>query len=150
MNRENQARPPMPMPGGRGGPNHRANVEKPKHMRRTLMRLVRYIGRSRYLLIALLALTLVIAVIELSGPMLQGSAIDAIEPVHYDAAVGKDAILFGYDAHDPRFADIDVGVRYVVHWQGGDYVGPACAMWCIGRAATMWGARAVPWGLSPC
>ncbi|MBR7181760.1 MAG: ABC transporter ATP-binding protein [Clostridia bacterium] len=55
--------------------------------------------------------------------MLQGSAIDAIEPVHYDAAIGKDAILFGYDAHDPSFADMEVGVRYVVHWQGGDYVG---------------------------
>ena len=75
-------RPPMPMGGPGGGHrnmNSRVNVEKPKNGRKTLMRLVRYIGRSRYLLIGLLVLTLLVAIIDLTGPLLQGKAIDAID-----------------------------------------------------------------------
>ena len=90
--------------GGGGGPmGNRMNAEKPKNTRRTLLRLTRYIGRSRYILIALLVITLLIAAIELTGPLLQGNAIDAIEPVYYNAAVDEDAVIRNYDPNDPVF-----------------------------------------------
>ena len=68
--------------GGPGGGNRnmsRVNVEKPKNGKTTLLRLMRYIGRSRYLLIGLLVLTLLVAVVDLTGPLLQGKAIDTID-----------------------------------------------------------------------
>jgi len=66
----------------RGGPmNGRLNVQKPKHMKATLGRLMGYIGRSRYVLLALVAIMLFITLIDLVGPLLQGNAIDAIEAV---------------------------------------------------------------------
>ena len=108
---------------------NRMNAEKPKNTRRTLVRLSKYIGRSRYILLTLLILTLLIAAIELTGPLLQGNAIDAIEPVYYNAAVGEDAVIHNYDANDPPVADgenearMDVKVRYVVHFMPSDYVG---------------------------
>ena len=53
--------PIVPLGPRRGGPmSARATAEKPKNTRRTLLRLTRYIGRSRYLLIALLVLTLLL------------------------------------------------------------------------------------------
>ena len=114
--------------GGGGGPmGNRMNGEKPKSTRRTLIRLTRYIGRSRYILITLLIFTLLIAAIELTGPLLQGNAIDAIEPVYYNAAVGEDAVIRNYDPKDPPVmsgeAKMDVKVRYVVHFMPSDYVG---------------------------
>ena len=119
---------PLPGPGG-GARNHmsRVNAEKPKHTKETLKRLVGYIGKSRYVLIALLALTLIIAVIDLTGPLLQGNAIDAIEAVHYDAATyvkgGENTPLVDYNAKDPRFADMEIKTEYRVHWRREAYVG---------------------------
>ena len=116
--------------GGGGGPmGNRMNAEKPRNTRRTLLRLSKYIGRSRYILLALLILTLLIAAIELTGPLLQGNAIDAIEPVYYNAAVGEDAVIRNYDPNDPPTMGtegeprMDVKVRYVVHFKPSDYVG---------------------------
>ena len=80
---------PMPGPGGGRNPMSRVNGEKPKHTRQTLLRLTRYIGRSRYVLIALLVITLLTSLIELTGPLLQGQAIDAIEPIHINAVDRK-------------------------------------------------------------
>ncbi len=124
MNNQGAKHPPMPMgrgPGHGGPMGNRMNAEKPKNRKETLLRLMRYIGRSRYILIALLILTLVIAATELSGPLLQGSAIDAIEPVRYHAQTGE--LLYNYNADDPAFAGIEVKTSYKVHFTAGNYVG---------------------------
>lgn len=118
----NERRLPMPGPGG-GGRNNmsRVNGEKPKHTKETLLRLTRYIGRSRYILIALLVLTFLIAAIELTGPLLQGNAIDSIEAIYKNADTGE--VLFNYDAEDPAFAGLPVKTEYKVHFHPGSYVG---------------------------
>ncbi|MBQ8345715.1 MAG: ABC transporter ATP-binding protein [Clostridia bacterium] len=71
---------PMGGPGGRGGgPNHaRVNAEKPKNWKQTLGKLLRYIGRSKLLVVSLIAIMVVVTVSDLLGPSLQGRAIDAI------------------------------------------------------------------------
>ena len=116
----NERRLPMPGPGGGGHRNNmsRVNGEKPKHTKETLLRLSKYIGRSRYVLIALLVLTFLIALIELTGPLLQGNAIDAIEAVHYDAAGN---LLYNYDADTMKA--LSAHTEYKVHFSASDYVG---------------------------
>ena len=65
-------------PGG-GGPRGRMLfVEKPKDMKGTLKRIFKYIGKNKALFFALLAMTLIVTVVGLIGPYLQGKAIDAI------------------------------------------------------------------------
>ncbi|MCH5184626.1 MAG: ABC transporter ATP-binding protein [Oscillospiraceae bacterium] len=53
-------------------------VEKPKNMRRTLKRLISYIGRSRSIFFVLMATMTAITACSLISPSLQGFAIDAI------------------------------------------------------------------------
>lgn len=116
----NERRLPMPGPGGGGHRNNmsRVNGEKPKHTKETLLRLSKYIGRSRYVLIALLVLTFLIALIELTGPLLQGNAIDAIEAVHYDA---EGDLLYNYDADTMKA--LSARTEYKVHFSASDYEG---------------------------
>ncbi len=75
--------PPMPQnpnnkqqPGGR----HAAliNAEKPKNARLTLAKLLRYIGKSRYLFFVLMAVMLVMTLLGLAAPYIQQIAIDCI------------------------------------------------------------------------
>ena len=118
----NEKRLPMPGPGGPGGGRNnmsRVNGEKPKHTKETLLRLSKYIGRSRYILIALLTITLCIALIELTGPLLQGNAIDSIEAVRYHAQTGE--LLYNYDAD--AMGDVPVRTVYKVHFYASDYIG---------------------------
>lgn len=69
-------------PGGRGGPmNARVNGEKPKAMLPTLARLFRYIGRSRFVVIAVVLLTVTVTILEIYGPKLQQQAIDTFSLV---------------------------------------------------------------------
>ncbi len=67
-------------PGGRGGGpmGARMNGEKPKQLKRTLGRLFRYIGKSKLMLLGVLAATLCVTVADLIGPALQGEAIKTI------------------------------------------------------------------------
>ncbi|MDD7700413.1 MAG: ABC transporter ATP-binding protein [Eubacteriales bacterium] len=106
-------------PGGPRGA--RAAVQKPRNARRSLLRLLRYIGRSRYLLLLLLLFTLLVSAVELSGPFLQGRAIDAIEPVTVRADTGE--VLFGQSLSGARAAGIDARVRLVVHFKSEPYLG---------------------------
>lgn len=116
-------RPPMPFGPGGGGRNNmsRVNGEKPKHTKETLLRLTKYIGRSRYILIALLVITFLIAAIELTGPLLQGNAIDSIEAVYKNAETGE--ILYNYDAENEAMAGIETVTEFKVHFYASDYVG---------------------------
>ncbi len=74
------ARPAPPRgPGGPGGPRSMAMArEKPKDVKGTVKRLVRYIGSSRYLFFSLLAIMVFVTLLSLAAPALQGYAIDAI------------------------------------------------------------------------
>ena len=56
----------------------RMNAEKPKHTKETVVRLLRYIGKSGVLLLALLVIMLAVTAAELLGPFFQAKAIDAI------------------------------------------------------------------------
>ncbi len=83
-----------PMQGGRGGGpmGGRMNVQKPKNTAKTIARLVKYIGKSRALIISLLAIMAVVTILEVIGPLMQSNAIDCFEVtpdekiiVHFDA-----------------------------------------------------------------
>ena len=80
----NEKKPPMPQielrPGrGPGGPmGARLHAEKPKNAKKTLFRLLSYIGRSRFLLLSLLLLMAAVTVVDILGPYFQQQAIDAI------------------------------------------------------------------------
>lgn len=86
------------MMGGRrpGGPMAgRMAVQKPKNTGKTIMRLLRYIGKSRATLISLLVIMAVITVLELIGPLMQSNAIDTFE---YSAEHGITVHFFDYEA----------------------------------------------------
>lgn len=70
-------------PPGRRGPGPMMYKEKPKNMGKTLKRLIQYIGKSKYLLFALLAVMILISLLGLAAPALQGKAIDAITEGKY-------------------------------------------------------------------
>ena len=84
-------------PGGRpGGPmGARVNAEKPKNVLPTLKRLLRYIGKSRCLIVALLLIMVVVTVADLAGPALQGAAIDTIHVTEDGLRVDRRAMI-GY------------------------------------------------------
>ena len=104
--------------GGRGAMQGRMNAEKPKNTGASLRRLLRYIGKSRTVLIVLLLIMLVITAIDLTGPLFQGRAIDAIEPVYKNAETGEILYNFGGDIRDDT-----VKTTFVVHMHSEDYIG---------------------------
>lgn len=84
-------------PGGRpgggrqGGPiGARVNREKPKNAKKSLVRLLKYIGKSKMLIILLTVVMIAVTVTDLAGPALQGAAIDTIKIVD-----GKLTVDFG-------------------------------------------------------
>ena len=84
MNNQKANAPAMPMgrgPGGGrpGGPmGARVNKEKPKNVKKSLFRLLKYIGKSKLLILCLIVIMVAVTVCDLAGPALQGKAIDAI------------------------------------------------------------------------
>lgn len=70
--------PPRGARGSMGGGRGMRPVEKPKNMWGTLKRLFHYIGGIKWLLFGMLFLTLIITLLNLVFPSLQGKAIDAI------------------------------------------------------------------------
>ncbi len=65
--------------GGMGrGPRMMRPVEKPKNMKGTVKRLFQYIGNTKWLLYGMLFLTLLITLMNLVTPILQGEAINCI------------------------------------------------------------------------
>lgn len=67
---------------GRGGPPPHARMgmptEKPKDAKKTVKRLIGYIGKNKFLMLALLCIMLVVTVLGLLAPFIQGLAIDCI------------------------------------------------------------------------
>ena len=74
-------RPPVIIMGRGGPPPHMRMAmatEKPKDTKGTLKRLLSYIGKNKYLMLLLLGIMLVITLLNLTAPFLQGQAIDRI------------------------------------------------------------------------
>lgn len=69
-----------PGPGGNGrrGPGPVMFKEKPKNMWGTLKKLIKYIGKSKYLVLTLLGVMIFSSVLNLLAPSLQARAIDSI------------------------------------------------------------------------
>ena len=63
-------------PGGPGGMNARINREKPKDLGKTISRLLKYSGKSAYILVFLIVATVVVTVADVLAPMFQQLAID--------------------------------------------------------------------------
>ena len=74
--------------------------EKPKNFGKTVVKLVKYIGKSKYLVFLIMATTVLTTVLGLAGPKLQGQAIDAMTlrdghlDVDFDTLV-KTLVLMG-------------------------------------------------------
>ena len=99
-NNNNAPRPAMPgRPGGRGpgGPGMGMPKEKPKNGKKTLPRLLSYLGKSKALLIGMIAMVLLMTVTQLIGPTLQKEAIDSMTLVdgqlHVDFETLKSSLI---------------------------------------------------------
>ena len=74
--------------------------EKPKNFGQTVLKLIRYIGKSKYLVFLIMATTIITTLLNLAGPKLQGQAIDAMTlrdghlDVDFDTLV-KTLVLMG-------------------------------------------------------
>ena len=74
--------------------------EKPKDFGKTVLKLIRYIGRSKYLVFLIMFTTVITTLLNLAGPRLQGQAIDAMTlreghlDVDFDSLV-KTLVLMG-------------------------------------------------------
>lgn len=79
-------------PGGPGGP--RAMIrEKPKNIRATLGKLLKYIGKNKYSVILIIITTIITTLLNLLGPTLQGKAIDAITITEQRLSVDFDGLV---------------------------------------------------------
>ena len=80
---------------GKGGPmGGRVNAEKPKNTKATVLRLVKYIGKSKYSVLALLLMVVIVTIVNLAGPTLQATAIDAITIDENKLSVDFKTLLF--------------------------------------------------------
>ena len=79
-------------PSGPGGP--RAMIrEKPKNIRATLGKLLKYIGKNKYSVILIIVTTIITTLLNLLGPTLQGKAIDAITITEQRLSVDFDGLV---------------------------------------------------------
>jgi ATP-binding cassette subfamily B protein len=86
QNRPNQGGPGGPggmMPGrpGMGGRRGPMVVEKPKNMKKTVGRLLSYIGRNKLLLLVMIVCVVFSALVTLTSPILQTEALKYLTPV---------------------------------------------------------------------
>ena len=83
-NRQNQQqRPPMGPMGGRrgGGPRGMMPVEKPKNLKQTVKKLVKYISYNKKMFFALFAIMLVVTISNLVQPILQSEFINLLTSI---------------------------------------------------------------------
>ncbi len=111
---------PMIGPGGPGGGPRNMNArimrEKPKDTKGTLLKLMKYIGRSKYLLLLLLFVVIASTLLNLTTPALQGLAIDDIT---IDLAHGKAEVDFtSLVKHLMLMAAVYIGASLLQLFQG--------------------------------
>jgi len=88
-----QGGPGMRGPGGGGGPRGPMVVEKPKNSKKTLIRLVKYLGASKYMLLSLIVLVVLSAITQLAGPVFQKEAIDNIAITETNSSVNFNGLI---------------------------------------------------------
>ncbi len=76
--------------GPRGGPIIR---EKPKDTKGTVLKLIKYIGKSKYLVLMIMVTTVITTLLNLAAPSLQGNAIDAITITEDKLSVDYDSLI---------------------------------------------------------
>ena len=93
--READLRMPHMGPGNRrGGPmGARMNVQKPKNAKKTIFRLLKYMGRRKIFLITLLVIMVFVTAFEVVAPAMQGLAIDTLELGEGGIGVDFDALI---------------------------------------------------------
>ena len=81
--------------GGRRGPGggHLQFKEKPKNFRKTLFRIIKYLGANKKFLIILIVVVIFTTSLGLLGPILQGNAINAIKAKELYTLITTLAIL---------------------------------------------------------
>ncbi len=79
--------------GGGRGPHGPMIREKPKNVKATVGKLIRYIGKSKYLVLLILITTLATTALGLLGPLLQGMAIDTMTLGEGRLSVDFDALI---------------------------------------------------------
>ena len=87
---QNRPQPPRRGPGGPRGP---MVIEKPKDLKGTLKRMFSYIGRDRYVVLSMIIIVIIVTLLGLAGPALQGKAIDIITLKSEDAHVDKARLI---------------------------------------------------------
>ncbi|MBQ6816849.1 MAG: ABC transporter ATP-binding protein [Bacilli bacterium] len=93
MNNQRKA-PTQPVFRGPGrGPRGMMVIEKPKNGRKTLVRLLKYIGGNKKLFITLIIMALLVSVLTLIGPYLQGEAMDVLTITSKNPTVDWDTLL---------------------------------------------------------
>lgn len=96
---------------GPGGPMAgRVNVQKPKNLKKTLGRLLRYIGKNRALLVLLFITMVFVTSLDLLSPVLQSGAIDSFQ---YSAKSGLTAHFADYEKTVTDSAGTAAGERTV-------------------------------------
>jgi len=80
-------------PQGGGPLGNRMNKQKPKNATKTLKRLLGYIGKSKLLVITLIAIMVIVTVTDLAGPAMQGAAIDTIKITDGALSVDMHALM---------------------------------------------------------
>ncbi len=78
-------------PRGPGGRN--MIREKPKNAKATIGKLIKYIGKSKYLVALIMVTTILSTILNLAAPSLQGQAIDAISIGEGKLSVDFDALI---------------------------------------------------------
>lgn len=92
-NQKAPARNNMPGPGPGHGPRGMMIVEKPKDAKKTLIRLLNYIGGNKMLFITLIIMALLVAALSLVGPYLQGEAMDILTITSKQPKVDWESLL---------------------------------------------------------
>ena len=87
--------------------NARILREKPKNIKVTLSKLMKYIGRSKFLVLCLFVIVITATILNLAGPELQGQAIDSIS---VDEVTGKLSVDFDALIHSLTL----MGVVYIL------------------------------------
>ncbi len=97
---ENKAPQQMQMgppgrPGGRGpgGPRMGMPHEKPKNSKKTLLRLLSYLGKSKALLIGMITMVLLVTATQLIGPVLQREAFDSMTITETNLSVNFESLF---------------------------------------------------------
>ncbi len=78
-----------------GGPRHGGPMirEKPKNTAATIGKLIKYIGKSKYLVLMIMLTTVITTLLSLAAPALQGKAIDAITITEERLAIDYETLV---------------------------------------------------------